>query len=331
VQDFPELSRILTLIDKLNAPSGNHAPVEIKQLGTVEAQGRHFPIHSFVFGSDDKTLPVFGLFGGVHGLERIGTQAVVAFLESFVEQLSWDADLAERLRNVRLVSIPLINPAGMFLGTRSNGNGVDLMRNSPVEALVKPKWLIGGHRITPKLPWYRGPATPQPRMEREAQILVDFVKEEIFPARSALVLDVHSGFGLLDRLWYPYAKTTEPFPRLREVEAFKQLLDTSYPNHVYLVEPQSLSYTTHGDLWDYLYDEHRAQYGDSGPLFLPWTLEMGSWVWVRKNPIQFFSSKGIFNPIKAHRQRRALRRHLPLMDFFLRAAKNHQSWLALKK
>jgi hypothetical protein len=163
-------------------------------------------------------------------------------------------------------------------------------------------------------------------MEMESQILVDFVRKELFESRAAVVLDAHSGFGLKDRLWYPYAKTTHTFPRLSEVQSFASLLDKSFPNHVYTIEPQSLNYTTRGDLWDYMFDEHAREHGARAPLFLPWTLEMGSWIWVRKNPIQFFSSRGMFNPVKAHRIRRALRRHIPLLDFFMRAVKYHDFW-----
>lgn len=49
-----------------------------------------------------------------------------------------------------------------------------------------------------------------------------------------------------------------------------------------MFEPQSQQYLTHGDLWDHLY--LRALTGHPGHLFLPLTLEMGSWLWVKKNP-----------------------------------------------
>jgi hypothetical protein len=62
-------------------------------------------------------------------------------------------------------------------------------------------------------------------------------------------------------------------------------------------------------------------------VFLPLTLEMGSWLWVKKNPRQLFSRDGIFNPLIAHRQQRVLRRHLPLLDFTFRAAASSARWL----
>ena len=57
------------------------------------------------------------------------------------------------------------------------------------------------------------------------------------------------------------------------------------------------------------------------------TLELGSWLWIRKNPRQLLSRHGIFNPIKAHRIKRVLRRHADLLDFLTRAAYAAPSWL----
>lgn len=316
---FIELSRIEELAAKV--PSF----ARVKILDTVVAKGKEFPIYSFEIGNTDKSLPVFGLFGGVHGLERVGTHVVLAYLESLFAQASWDKDLQRTFESCRIVSIPLINPAGMFFGQRSNLNGVDLMRNSPVEALGETPFLLGGHRISSKLPWYRG-SIEQKEMELEARVLVDYVKKECFDAPASLILDIHSGFGAKDRLWYPYAKTTESFPSMVEVNRFKSLLDQSYPNHIYTVEAQSLSYTTHGDLWDYIYDLHQETNASNSNVLIPWTLEIGSWLWIRKNPIQLFSALGPFNPVKIHRHRRTMRRHLPLLDFFLRAIKHYPSW-----
>ena len=54
--------------------------------------------------------------------------------------------------------------------------------------------------------------------------------------------------------------------------------------------------------------------------------EMGSWLWVKKNPRQLFSRHGIFNPLINHRQQRVLRRHAVLLDFLARAADSHAHW-----
>lgn len=321
MEAFPELATLFKVLEL----SKGFARVELQ--GRVELRNHEFPIYSLVIGNEDPTVPTLGLFGGVHGLERIGSQCILAYLESLFEQLSWDYEMRERLKSVRIVTIPIVNPAGMYFGRRSNPKGVDLMRNSPVEAEKDPAFLLGGHRISSMMPWYRGKKGDP--MEIESQIVVNFVKKELFPAKSSIVLDVHSGFGIRDRLWYPYAKTASEFPSINQVNAMVDILNRSHPNHVYLVEAQSLSYTTHGDLWDYIFDLHFAEFKGS-KLFIPWTLEMGSWVWVKKNPFQLISGAGMFNPVKEHRYKRTLRRHLPLFDFLLRATKNHQTWLAPK-
>jgi hypothetical protein len=61
--------------------------------------------------------------------------------------------------------------------------------------------------------------------------------------------------------------------------------------------------------------------------FLPLTLEIGSWRWIRKNPLQLRQSLGLFHPIKPHRINRVLRSHLVLMDFLLHAAMSYEKWL----
>jgi hypothetical protein len=217
--------------------------------------------------------------------------------------------------------MPLVNPGGIWRGTRANPNGVDLMRNSPVESREHVPWLIGGQRLSPQLPWYRGQADLP--MEAESQAVCEVVAREFLPRRFSLCVDCHSGFGVNDRLWFPYAHTRAPIDHLAELHALKDLFQETLCNYRYIFEPQSSQYLAHGDLWDHLYLGSQA---NPGNVFLPMTLEMGSWTWVKKNPRQFFSLLGIFNPLIEHRQQRVLRRHLPLLEFFVRAASSHARW-----
>ncbi len=318
----------LEILNELIESSKNLIRVRI--LGrSLPARGERFPLIGLIIGPEDRTLPTFGLFGGVHGLEHIGTQVLLSFLGSLLEAMRWDEDCVRRFERCRFVSIPIVNPGGMFLEIRANPRGVDLMRNSPVEAVEPVPVLFGGHRLSPKLPWYRGDG--QGPMEPEAQALVDFVVQEMFAARIGLSLDLHSGFGFRDRLWYPYAKQRGGFPRLPEVRGLARLLERTYPHHRYCIETQSDSYLTSGDLWDHLFDLHLARHGLDGPVFIPWTLEMGSWRWLRKNPWQLFTAYGAFNPVVPHRLRRVMRHHLLLLDFFLRATCNPGSWCPAEK
>lgn len=314
---LPELLELLDIIESL----GDRARVTELSLPTRGEIA--FPVFAIVIGPPDRSLPTLGLFGGVHGLERIGTRVVLSYLRNLAELLKWDRQARHLFTSTRLVCIPIVNPVGMYLRTRANGNGVDLMRNAPVDAEGLSAWhLHAGHRLSPRLPWYRGMAGAP--LEPEAQALVQFVRTELFAAGTAVSVDVHSGYGMRDRLWFPYARTRAPFPNAPEAYALKALFDRAYPNHVYCIEPQSLHYRSHGDLWDYLYDERTA--GGHAGTFLPLCLEMGSWIWLRKSARQFFSILGVFNPIAQHRVQRALRRHIPLFDFLLRAVGSAESW-----
>lgn len=318
MRTLPEIYQIEKRIREL----GSRAQVEI--LAHSQKGQDRFPLYKITFGTTSPTAPVLGIVGGVHGLERIGAQVSVALLNSFSELATWDEATQELLRKIRIFFIPVVNPVGILRRTRSNPNGVDLMRNAPIDGEGKLPLLLGGHRFSSQLPWYRGVAG-QP-MEIESQALVDAVEKEIRQSSHAITLDLHSGFGLRDRIWFPYAKQVEPFPDLALAHSLKELMDRTYPHHFYRFEPQAKNYTTHGDIWDYLYDRHlRADRG----VYLPLCLEMGSWMWVKKNPWQLFSKDGAFNPLKGHRHQRTLRRHNTLFDFLLRAIRSPHAWAQL--
>ncbi len=304
-----------------------HSRVQLTTVGYVEHKNQIYPLPLVCMGSADPAAPAVAYVGGVHGLERIGTEVVLAFLRSLVGRMLWDKSLNLLLEQVHVVFMPMVNPVGLQQRRRSNGNGVDLMRNAPVDALSRVPWLIGGHRISPHLPWYRG-AAHRP-METEAQSLCQTMQEQLFGRPLAIAIDCHSGFGLLDRIWFPFASQHAPAPHLAEAFALRKLFNDTYPQHsFYRMEPQSVIYCTHGDLWDYLYQQHLQQHlQPQQATFLPFTLEMGSWTWVQKNPSQLFSLFGHFNPVLPHRLERVLRRHLTLLNFLLQAAAAGPAWL----
>jgi hypothetical protein len=312
---LPELNELESIID------AGGAQLETRVVCRAEAGESSFPVYVIALGKRSLDVPVVGFFGGMHGLERIGAEVVIAYLRSLVMRLRWDDQLHRLLESVRLVFMPMVNPGGVWLGTRANPNGVDLMRNAPLDSNEHVPFLIGGQRFSSGLPWYRG-ALGAP-MESESAAVCKVVLEEFLARDFAITLDCHSGFGLRDRLWFPYAHTVRPIPHLPEVHALKEIFDQSNPSHRYIFEPQSCQYLAHGDLWDYLY-QHACQRPDC--CFLPLTLEMGSWLWVKKNPRQLFSRQGMFNPLIEHRLQRVLRRHVAWFDFLTRAASSHQRW-----
>ncbi|KMT63683.1 M14 family zinc carboxypeptidase [Catenovulum maritimum] len=313
---LPELKQIQYIIDT------HQEFIHLEKIATVNINQSELPIYAISLGNQSSEAPVITFVGGVHGLERIGTQVVISFLETLLGRIKWDKGLKHLLSQVRVNFIPLLNPVGMALHKRSNFNSVDLMRNSPTESHEKTAFLVGGHRISPIIPWYRGPEDSD--METESKALVNFIKTNCFQSPFSLVLDCHSGFGLRDRLWFPYAKSKlEPIPHIGEIYHLRDLLFQTYPHQNYVFEPQSKHYLCHGDLWDHLYDLSLEHTGT----FLPLTLEMGSWRWVKKNPLQVLKSLGLFHPMKPHRVKRVLRSHLILMDFLMSATASYQNWL----
>lgn len=314
--ELPELTELERIIQE------GACHLEARRLCQVTTREQQFPVYSITLGNPSPEVPGVGFFGGVHGLERIGAQVVIAYLRSLVMRLQWDSMLHRQLESVRLVFMPIVNPGGVWQGTRANPNGVDLMRNAPLDASERVPFLIGGQRISAGLPWYRGPL--QGPMEAESQALCQVVEEELLAREFSIALDCHSGFGINDRIWFPYAHTAQPIEHLPEIHALKEIFDQSNASHRYIFEPQSRQYLAHGDLWDYLYQRAGSQ---PARRFLPLTLEMGSWLWVKKNPRQLFSRHGIFNPLIEHRLQRVLRRHMAWFDFLTRAACSHQHWI----
>lgn len=308
-----ELIQLDQLIEA-SKPYGEH-----KILAQVQHQGECYPVHALKFGSHKLDAPVLFFIGGVHGIERIGAQVVLSFLDHFIQRLQWDESIHFTLENLRIWFIPIVNPVGLHQDWRSNGNHVDLMRNAPIDARGHVTPLIGGHRISKHLPWFRGKKNS---MEIESTALTDLVIQESRNAPLSLLLDAHSGFGSSDRLWFPLASTPKPIEHLPDIHCLYQLLMRNYPNNDYVFEPQSHHYLTHGDLWDYCYLEVSKLRGH----LIPLTLEMGSWRWLRKNPLQL-SPLGVFNPIKPHRLQRTLRGHLMLMEFLIRASRSWKNWL----
>lgn len=311
----PELSELQRVLDSAGPDVG------VRSLCEVRAGPQRFTVQAITLGNPSPAVPAIGFFGGVHGLERIGACVVTTYLRSLIARLKWDAPLHRQLESVRLVFMPVVNPGGLWLGTRANPNGVDLMRNAPVDSAEQVPFLLGGQRISRALPWYRGPRGAA--LEPESQALCDVVEQELLSHPFSIAIDCHSGFGATDRIWFPHAHTPRPIEHLPEIAALTDIFEQAHPHHRYLIEPQSGQYLTHGDLWDHLYLRACAQ---PGRTLLPLTLEMGSWLWVKKNPRQIFSLQGLFNPMAPHRQQRVLRRHMAWLDFMTHAASSHQSW-----
>lgn len=315
---LPELRQLEDLLDR--------SKFHVNQESCVYVQDNALPIYSIEVKPFQKGLPTVIFTGGVHGIERIGSQVLLAYMDMLASRSPWDSVIQHQLDAMNVIFLPMVNPGGMYLNTRANPNGVDLMRNSPIEAELNTPFFGGGQRISSHLPWFCGDT--ELGLEEESQVLIDVVERYAQNSLFTITLDCHSGFGLRDHLWFPYAYRKRPIAVLDKLYALKLLFDRTYPHHDYVFEPQSLSYIAHGDLWDYIYKRHKDA---NKSILLPLTLEMGSWNWVKKHPVQLLSFTGLFNPIVPHRQRRVLRRHLMLFDFLCSAAIANNKWIPKKK
>jgi hypothetical protein len=313
--DFPELDAVQTLIRRAGSRMRSNV------VCAVQWDGEMLPVYCLELGTTDPRKPAVGFFGGVHGVERIGAQVLLSYLHSLIERLHWDDALGHLLDNLRLVFMPIVNPGGMLARTRATPAGIDLMRNAPISASERVPLLLGGQRLSAQLPWYRGPANAP--MAPEAQALCAVVEERLLPHAFAITLDCHSGFGTRDHIWFPYAHTRRPIECLADIYALRSMFRSTHPYHsIYSIGPQARHYMTHGDLWDHLYLRARER----GSHFIPLTLELGSWLWLKKSPLQIFNLLGLFNPVLPHRHQRTLRQHLVFMDFLVRAALSHERW-----
>jgi predicted deacylase len=312
VPEYLELDKII---------SQNQDVIEVELLAEIPVNNIQLPIPMLTIGSPQTSQTTFFISAAIHGVERIGTQALLAWLQSLLQRYRWDGLWRSQFEtDVALVILPMVNPAGMYLNTRANANGIDINRHAPIEAEDPVPFLLGGQRFSKKLPWYRGKQGGA--VQTEFAVLEQVIERITSKDKPVIALDIHSGFGFKDQLWIPYAFRRQPISDVPVYMALKILWERNYPNHNYLFEPQSTAYLSHGDVWDYFHRQCQEQ----GRTLLPITLEMGSWNWVKKRPIQLLSFSGLFHPTVPHRHARVLRQHLGLMDFLLAATRNYDQW-----
>ena len=146
LKGLPELYQMDRWLEQADLPARVHT------LSAVECGDDCLPIYCFEMGSAAATAPVVIFSGGVHGVERIGTQVLLSFMHTLFHRMDWDESLDSILEDVRLLFVPLVNPSGMLRRTRSNINGVDLMRNAPIDAQGRVPFLLGGQRFSRHIP-----------------------------------------------------------------------------------------------------------------------------------------------------------------------------------
>ena len=286
--------------------------------------GFRFPIYGLTIGKPSalKKNPV-GIVAGVHGLETIGIRILLDFLFHCLENPDFFPEIQKG--KIGIHALPMVNPGGVALRRRSNPAGVDLMRNSGVEA-VHSLHFFGGHRFSNRLPYFRGQS-----LEPESRTLYRFVYESFFNVKDQLipVVDVHSGFGSVDHVWWPYAGTKEPCRDDALFQAMGRFFKIQAGHSHLNFGPQSESYTTHGDLWDLFYDHYWKLHESERKWksrFLPLTLEVGTWSDLRENPTKVFNRKSIFNPDGQKKRDTIARYRKFLRDLFRTALTRESDW-----
>ncbi len=83
--NLPELLALEQLIAKDR--DGVHWRVEDQVSLTDDIQ---LPIYSVTVGNADRSNPAVLFTAGMHGVERIGTQVIIGFLQALIERISWD-------------------------------------------------------------------------------------------------------------------------------------------------------------------------------------------------------------------------------------------------
>lgn len=296
----------------------------VTELASINCQDECFPIESIEIKSTrsrkNKEFS-FLIVAGVHGLEWIGTTVLLNFLSHLIETARWNSDVEHMLQRARVVAIPALNPTGIRQQRRSNHEGVDLMRNAPISA-ESPVPFLGGQTLSPLLPYYKG----QGELAVESRALIETVRTLLEHSTGLIALDLHSGFGARDRIWTPWAMSSAEPPHWDHYMTLEKTLNSSLPSHVYTFEKQSDSYQTDGDLWDFLLYESTQR---NTKLFLPLTLEMGSWNWLKKAPWHALTKSGWFHPLAPHRVQRVCRRHRTLMDFLVSVCANGSSFFRI--
>lgn len=303
--------------------------VRLRQFGfsSKTKEGFRFPIYVLEIGKPKaiKKNPA-GLVAGVHGLETIGIRVLLDFLDHIFRKTG--AELLKEIESGKLgiACIPILNPGGVALTQRSNPRGVDLMRNSGVDAEKAPLF-FGGQRLTNSLPYYRGKS-----LQPESKVLSRFLREYFFPVKNSLmpVIDIHSGYGTIDHVWWPYSKTQkECEDDFLYHQISRHLIQKR--NHInYKFGPQSETYTIHGDLWDRFYDAflHKKETINpkSDSRLLPFTLEIGTWSDFKENPLKLFKKRGIFNPVKENKKKSIVSHRKLLTDLIRIAQTREQDW-----
>jgi len=151
------------------------------------------------FGQGQKTVLIIG---GIHGDEPASVIAVI--------KLAKHLEKNPKLLKNRAVLIPCLNPDGLQLGTRTNGNQIDINRNYPSSTWSSD--FIKSYNNS----------GPEPVSEPETLTAVEAINTYL----PALVIQMHQPFGAI----YPDKNTPRHIAeRMSGITGYPVLEDIGYP------------------------------------------------------------------------------------------------------
>ncbi|GAL36591.1 zinc carboxypeptidase-related protein [Vibrio maritimus] len=89
-----------------------YSELSLSTLTHIKHQGVEMPIQQLSFGSSHPSAPCLILTGSIHGVERIGSQIILAFIRSLLKRRQWDSQLNDTLNKIRILTVPVVNPWG---------------------------------------------------------------------------------------------------------------------------------------------------------------------------------------------------------------------------
>jgi carboxypeptidase T len=209
-------------------------------------QGR--PLWRFDLGCKDESAPTIFLTALIHGVEVIGSLALLDAVRTLVQG---KAGLLDRHR---VVLMPIANPdalaynmdrldRGRGAGRRKNARGVDLNRNFPPigEMTTRPWHPFSGSRF-PFMPHHSG---PHPLSEPESRAIAEVAAA----TQPKVALGFHS-FG--NMLLYPWGHTRAPNPRTHRYQGLVSAFSEALVRTPYRCGQAINFYPTVGDLDDWL-------------------------------------------------------------------------------
>ncbi|MBT3704995.1 DUF2817 domain-containing protein [Candidatus Peregrinibacteria bacterium] len=247
-------------------PSNKFLPI----LCSVSYNKKKYQIHYYKHIKSPKK-PTLVITANIHGIEKISSLVALDFCKKMVK-------LGQK-SPVNFVCIPCLNPFGLAHKTRCNGNGVDLMRNSPLRT-KKKTFFFGGQNWSNRLPYFQGE-----KLEKENEIWLKLMKK-IWKSTKGPVfhIDIHSGFGWKTSIWPPH---TRSFKTKRNKQLFLPFKKMAAQNGM---KYSDIPYNISGDMLDHLYELSPRNRAAAA------TMEIGTWKWIYTMPWRIGLASNWFNP-----------------------------------